>query len=60
MPLGSSRVLADEHEWKRLAALRSYNLDGPAPEAAFDHIVRLAADLVIDADGRFTRRLCVL
>lgn len=32
-------------ELTRLAALKSYRLDGPAPEAAFDHVVRLAADL---------------
>ena len=33
----------DEHA--RLDVLKSYRLDGPAPEAAFDHVVRLAADL---------------
>ena len=34
---------ADERQ--RLEALRSYRLDGPVPEAEFDHIVRLAVDI---------------
>ncbi|RYC28877.1 GGDEF and EAL domain-containing protein [Lichenibacterium minor] len=34
---------ADERQ--RLQALRSYRLDGPVPEAEFDHIVRLAVDI---------------
>ena len=32
-------------EPQRIEALRSYRLNGPAPEAEFDHIVRLAADI---------------
>ena len=34
---------ADERQ--RLEALRSYRLDGPVPEAEFDHVVRLAVDI---------------
>ncbi len=37
--------LPSEAERARLDVLKSYRLDGPAPEAAFDHVVRLAADL---------------
>ena len=43
MPLRRFPVPADEPQ--RLEALRSYRLDGPAPEAEFDHVARLAADI---------------
>ncbi len=38
-------TLPDDRERARLQALRSYRLHDPSPEAAFDHVVRLAADL---------------
>ena len=43
MPASRFPLLAGEQE--RLRALSSYRLDGPSPEAAFDHVVQLAADL---------------
>ncbi|RYC29779.1 GGDEF and EAL domain-containing protein [Lichenibacterium minor] len=43
MPLRHFPFPADEPQ--RLETLRSYRLDGPAPEAEFDHVVRLAADI---------------
>ena len=43
--MSSRRYPLPADEPQRLEALRSYRLDGPAPEAEFDHVVRLAVDI---------------
>ena len=43
--MSSRRFPLPIDEPQRLEALRSYRLDGPVPEAEFDHVVRLAVDI---------------